>query len=163
MEARFAMSVRFHAEAGTDTGTLGRPSAFISGDGELRRGTAGMRWLDKEAAAYYGPFDWQRDRGRCNLRTHRRQQARGLRNCYGVAAIVIATRGNIVQLSPVRAVVVHRPAHAAGMRGGSRDRQSHGGKRAHEHENQNQPGSQTIHKNWVRHRTITQTMGNSIR
>lgn len=163
MEARFAMSVRFDLEAGTHRGTLGRTSAFISGDGELRRGSAEMRRLDKEAAAYYSPFDWQRDRGRGDPRTHRRQETRGLRNCHGMAAIMIAARRNVVELSPVRAVVVHRPAHATGMRGGSRDRQSHGGKRAHEHENQNQPGSQTIHKNWVRHPTITRTMGNSIR
>jgi hypothetical protein len=75
---------------------------------------------------------------------------RRLGNRQGMAAIVIATGRNSVKLSAVRAMIVHRLAHAAGMLCGGRDGQGHGDKNAHEHQGQQQPGGEAVHLIWSR-------------
>jgi hypothetical protein len=56
--------------------------------------------------------------------------------CHGVAAVMLTLASGGMKLRAVRALVVHRLAHAAGMRGGGGNRQGCGGETAHEHENQ---------------------------
>jgi hypothetical protein len=43
------------------------------------------------------------------------------------------------------AMIVHRLPYTAGMRQGSRDRQTHGKESAHERENEQQSGGQAVH------------------
>jgi|HubBroStandDraft_5_1064220.scaffolds.fasta_scaffold210468_2 hypothetical protein len=71
---------------------------------------------------------------------------RRLGNRQGMAAIVIATGRGSLKFSAGRAVIVHRLAHAAGMRRRSRDGQGHGDENAHEGQGQQQPGGETMHK-----------------
>jgi hypothetical protein len=52
---------------------------------------------------------------------------------------------NGLNFNAARAAIVHRLPYTAGMRDGSRDRQSHGGESAHERENEQQSGGQAVH------------------
>jgi hypothetical protein len=67
-------------------------------------------------------------------------ELRGTESRQCVAAVVLTSSRWSAKLGIVRAVSVHRLAHAAGVwrRGG--DRQSYGGEGAHEHQGQQQPG-----------------------
>jgi hypothetical protein len=54
-----------------------------------------------------------------------------------------------LNFNAARAIVVHWLPHTAGVRDGSRERQSHGGQSAHEGENEQQSGGQAMHGGFV--------------
>jgi hypothetical protein len=120
-------------------------SAAYHEDGERRRSADGIESPRKAAEQDWVRGWWQIAKKRTNILV-------GLSFKLGRpgggdrrTAIAVSAH-DCLEFVAVRAMVVHGLAQAAGMGRRSRDRQSHGGKDAHEHEHKQKSGGQAVHE-----------------
>ncbi len=117
-----------------------------SGNGELRRSPARMCPADVNRGTNRSLLRSRtRGRGR-DLRAHPKTHMRPLRNRQRTAAIVLAASWRSMELRVVGSTIVHRLPHATSVHRRCGDRQSHRDESAHQQQNQQQSGDETMHK-----------------